>query len=168
MVIRPRTSDDLDACVTLLQIVREQDGYPVHLPPDVTSFVASSDADAAWVAEHEGRVVGHVALHRRSSAAVIALASATLDLPADRIRVVARLFVAPGSRRMGLGRALLARAAGAALDAGCTPVLDVVVTHLAAIDLYDASGWRRLGAVTAAFRDGTELGEIVFVGPDKP
>jgi hypothetical protein len=57
---------------------------------------------------------------------------------------------------------LLDTATQAALARGLHPILDVVTQHIAAISLYEHSGWTRLGQVTAKFSEGHELDEIVF------
>lgn len=128
MAIRLRTGTDLETLDKVAQAVHLLDGYPVYLG-DVRSFLVSDDALSAWAAEEDGQVVGHVALHRRSFGAVMATVSAALALPAEHLGVVARLFVAPGQRGKGLGRALLATASQAARAEGLWPVLDVATRY---------------------------------------
>jgi len=67
MQVRPRRDDDLGECVRLARLVHETDRYPAYLPGDLESFLVSPRPDSAWVAVHDGELVGHVALHRRSS-----------------------------------------------------------------------------------------------------
>ena len=67
MEIRRRTNDDLVRAVDLAELVHELDGYPRYLPGDLRSFLASEDALASWVAVEGSELVGHVALHRRTS-----------------------------------------------------------------------------------------------------
>jgi GNAT superfamily N-acetyltransferase len=165
VLVRLRTEADEEECLRLAEAVRLADGYPVHVAGSLRDFLVSQDAIRAWVAVRGEEIVGHVALHRRSSDAVVEFASGQLDWPADRLGVVARLLVAPDARRQGLGRLLLATAEQEALARGLRPVLDVVVTHRMAIQLYEACGWVRAGAVTSRLRDGTELEEIVYFGP---
>ena len=86
-------------------------------------------------------------------------------LPDDRLAVIARLMVAPGVRRAGLGRALLEVAATEAATVGRTPILDVVIDHTAAIELYERCGWSRAGRVVARFEDGSSLDEFVYLCP---
>ena len=139
------------------------DGYPPYLPGDLRDFILSPAIDA-WVAEVDGRVAGHVALHERSTDAVMALASVATGRPVDHIAVVARLAVAPDHRRQGIGRALLHTAAETARVRGRWPVLDVVTRFAGAIALYEGCGWRRAGEVT--LRLGNEaFRELVFLGP---
>jgi GNAT superfamily N-acetyltransferase len=164
VIVRERTDSDLDDCVEVAQIVHEKDGYPVYLPTDLRSFLFSPQAVAAWVAEIEKNVVGHVALHRRSTDAVMHLATDVTGLPADRFGVVARLLVAPEARRHGVGRALLQTAAEDATSRGLRPMLDVVSQHVAAVRLYEDAGWIRAGEVVGLF-GGVEVHELVYLGP---
>ena len=168
MVVRPRVDGDLDDCVAVAHAVHELDGYPPYLPTDLRTFLVSPGAYAAWVAERAGRIVGHVALHRSSVAAAMARASEALDLPADRLGVVARLLVAPTARRGGVGRALLEVATQAAMARGLWPVLDVAVQLPGAVGLYEACGWTPAGRVTVSLGDGFSLDELVFLGPPPP
>jgi GNAT superfamily N-acetyltransferase len=166
--IRERAEADLGRCVELARVVHETDGYPVYLPDDLRSFLAVPHAIGAWVAERAGDVIGHVALHQRSSAAVMALAEAATGLPAPRLGVVARLLVAPTARRAGIGRALLDVAADRAVQLGRWPVLDVVTRHESGIKLYEAAGWSHAGQVTVTLGGVGPIEELVFLGPPPP
>jgi GNAT superfamily N-acetyltransferase len=95
----------------------------------------------------------------------MALAASVLGVTTDLIGVVARLMVCPDRRRMGVGRALLERAASEATERGLYPMLDVATHFQPAIDLYDRSGWLCAGKVTAVFRDATTLDEFVYLAP---
>jgi len=167
MEVRERTETDLDGLVQIAGVVHDVDGYPLYLPGDLRTFLASADATHAWVAEMDGEVVGHVALHHRSSCAVMALASEAAGRPPERLGVIARLLVAPPARGKGIGRCLLRTATDAARGQGLYPVLDVAVHHAAAIKLYEASGWERAGRVTVTFGHGGALDEYVYLGPSE-
>jgi GNAT superfamily N-acetyltransferase len=168
VLVRERAEADLPGCVELARQVHEQDGYPHYLPGDLHGFLVRPDAYGAWVAERDGRIAGHVALHPRSSPPVMALASAAAGQPADRLGVIARLLVAPATRRAGAGRALLEHAQREALTRGLWPVLDVAADLTGAIRLYESCGWVRAGAVTVTFRDGNSLDELVYLAPRPP
>ncbi|CAN5296759.1 hypothetical protein BH20ACT3_BH20ACT3_07090 [soil metagenome] len=168
MRVRGRTDDDLDACERLAGVVHRVDGYPVYLPDDLRSFIATPDAHAAWMAEHHGEGVGHVALHPRSSEVVMALASEVTGRPPERLGVVARLLVDPAARGLGVGRALLAAATDGAGERGLWPVLDVATHYGPALRLYEACDWVRAGQVTVTFRHGGTLDEYVYLGPAPP
>jgi GNAT superfamily N-acetyltransferase len=154
----------MDECVRLGSVVHERDGYPAYLATDMRTFLMASDAVAAWVAEHEGRVIGHVALHRRTIPDVMAIASAALDVATDQLGVIARLLVDPKARQMGVGRLLLEAAAREARLRWLRPILDVCSRFGPAIALYERSGWVRAGQVDLVFGD-MEIEEIVYLGP---
>jgi GNAT superfamily N-acetyltransferase len=163
--IRERTEADLERCVELARVVHEADGYPVYLPDDLRSFLAVPDALGAWVAARAGDVIGHIALHQRSSVAVMTVAEAATGWPAARLGVIARLLVAPTARRAGVGRALLDVAVDRAAQLERWSVLDVVTRHESGIKLYEAAGWIRAGQVTVTFGRGEPIDELVFLGP---
>jgi GNAT superfamily N-acetyltransferase len=165
MRIRPRDDADIAACVDLLAAVHAADGYPVNLPADPKTFLVTPDMLGAWIAEDGENVVGHVALRPRTSAGVMEKAAAAAGVGAERLAVVARLLVAPGARRRGVGWALLGAAARRASELGRHPVLDVVKGHAAAVALYDRAGWRRAGEVQVTFPTGQTVNELVFVAP---
>jgi len=167
VIVRPRTDDDLDACVEMATIVRDLDGYPTRRPLDLREFLVVPDALGAWVAENQGHVVGHVALHRHSTPEVLAVASQALARPIDRLGVVARLLVSPESRREKVGQTLLNRASSEATSRGLWPILDVVTTFDAAISLYESFGWERVGQVAFRFHDGGSVEEFVYVSPER-
>jgi GNAT superfamily N-acetyltransferase len=165
MRIRDRAPADGAALEEIAVQTHRLDGYPKYLPGDLRSFIVDSGAVRAWVADLDGEVVGHVALHSRSSREVMALAEAATGLSTDDLIVVARLLVAPAGRRRGIGRALLDRATEEASRLERRAVLDVVEDHHAAIVLYDRSGWFRVGRVDWNLPDGRPLREYVYVSP---
>lgn len=77
-------------CVTALSTVHEADGYPAVWPEDPAAWLHSATQVAAWVAESNDRIVGHLAL----------------DL-VDVGLMVSRLFVRPECRGTGAAAALL-------------------------------------------------------------
>ena len=94
--------------------------------------------------------------------------SAALNLPADRLGVVARLLVSPRHRRQGIGRSLLEVASEDARSRGLWPILDVVTYQQQAIALYDRCGWTRAGQVTSRYGDDVVVEEFVYLGPRAP
>jgi GNAT superfamily N-acetyltransferase len=163
--IRPRTADDLDELEQIARHVQTHDGYPGVAPRDMRRFLASSDALDAWVAECDGEVAGHVALHRSSLDVVMDRAATFLRTDRANLAVVARLIADPKCRRRGVGRALLTAAAGDARRRELHPILDVVTEYAPAIALYEACGWQNAGDVTMVFRDGLTLHSYVYVAP---
>jgi GNAT superfamily N-acetyltransferase len=137
--IRIRAAADLTACVAVLRRVHEASGYPSNWPADPGGWITPRDMLAAWVAEHDGRIAGHVTLVR--GLRLECLLRATGCAP-DELGGVARLYVDPASRRLGLARALLDAATAAAITRGLLPVLDVVDDSGPAIALYEQAGWQ--------------------------
>jgi GNAT superfamily N-acetyltransferase len=140
MVIRPRSDGDWDQLIRLAREVRRVDGYPVYLPDDdFERFLREPPSLAAWVAENDDGIAGHVALNAHC--------------------------VGPDRRRKGTDGYLLDHAAAAARGLGLIPVLDVVDDFKAAIALYRNAGWTSIGDVLVHLPDGTNVAEIVFRGP---
>lgn len=133
--MRSRRDSDLPACVQILREVHERDGYPVNWPADPAAWLSPAHAIAAWVAECEAGVAGHVALHRATGPSSESWSRHTGVSPSG-LGVVAHLVVAPSARGHGLGRRLLDAAADAAAARGLVPVLVVVDTGTAARRLY--------------------------------
>ena len=166
MIIRERLPDDGTALESIALETHAHDGYPKYLPGDLRSFIVDPGALAAWVAEVDGLVVGHVALHPRSVPDVMDVALGATGLGEDQVAVLARLLVSPSARGLGIGGALLEHATTAAARLGRRPVLDVVDEHVAAIALYDRAGWSRVGRVEWNLPDGRPLREFVYVSPE--
>jgi GNAT superfamily N-acetyltransferase len=147
--------------------VKAQDDYPPRGPIDVDWFLAPAEQLAAWVAEEESSVVGHIALHSAADYASTRLASTHLGCARSGLGLIARLFVAPGHRGSGVGQALVARATASALERGLQPVLDVA-THLdSAVHLYESVGWHRVGEVTLTVWDEPPISLYVYIAPTK-
>jgi GNAT superfamily N-acetyltransferase len=165
-LVRERTPADLEACVTLASEVHRLDGYPSFLGEGgFTSFVAPDDALGAWVALLGEDLVGNVMLRPRSAPPSIALAAQALDVAPERLGFVARLMVASRARRRGIAGQLLDVAVAEARRLGRVPVLDVVTSDTAAVALYGASGWRRLGDASLTMSNGEDLELHVFAKP---
>ncbi|MFE9483030.1 GNAT family N-acetyltransferase [Streptomyces spororaveus] len=146
--VRRRTDGDLGACVRALAEVHEQDGYPVNWPDHPRDWLSGPALLAAWVAELDGRIVGHVGLSRSAADdAAPALWSSREGVSSAAAAVVGRLFVAPAARGHGIGALLMARAVREARERGLHPVLDVVASDAAAVALYERLGWELLATV---------------------
>ena len=166
MIVRPRTDEDLGACMELIRACHHVDGYPARLPPDVRTFLDAPDAIAAWIAESSGDIIGHVALHLASTPPVIDLACTSTGLTADKLSVVSRLVVSPSARGRGVGSSLLHVVASASIERGRHALLDVHTALQPAIRLYERSGWVRIGAVSVTFENGLALDEFVYLAPE--
>jgi GNAT superfamily N-acetyltransferase len=146
--VRPRTDDDVEACVRALAAVHHRDGYPVNWPARPGEWLAQDAALGSWVADLDGRVAGHVSLSRAGEGDLApALWSERDGTSRERAAVVGRLFVAPRARGHGIGALLMGRAVVEARHRGLHPVLDVVASDTAATALYERLGWTRLATV---------------------
>jgi GNAT superfamily N-acetyltransferase len=163
MLVRGRTDADLDSIDALARTTHEVDGYPVRLPPDLRAFLVGPDELAAWVAEAEGQVVGHVALHARCSRPSLEVALRATGRREEDLAAVARLLVSPATRRRGIGRLLLRAATTEATARGLLPVLEVVRQHQSAVGMYEALGWERVGAAELRLPDDLVLDLFVYV-----
>ena len=139
------------------------DGYPPYLPnDDFRTLLTRPDPICAYVAVDGDRIVGHAALHASRPGRATTLAADALGRSPSVLGVVARLFSAPSHRRAGIGRRLLGTMADSARARGLVPILDVWVELGAAVALYEACGWTKLGTVDAELPDGRVLPEHVF------
>ncbi|MBB5867887.1 GNAT superfamily N-acetyltransferase [Allocatelliglobosispora scoriae] len=169
MHIRAKTDSDAAACLDLLMRVHAADGYPLHTAPDrVAAYLAEGDEVAAWVAEHDGRVVGHVALHCPPADPTFEVVERATGLPAAKLALVARLFTAPELRRSGVGRTLLRHTAAQAPMLGRRAVLDVGQTLHSAVALYEAEGWSRVGELRLPLAPDSTLDLWVYMSPAPP
>lgn len=91
--IRPRRESDIPTLVSLADAVRAIDRWPPHRTGPTKEFIAGSVPLAALVAEDDGELVGHVAVHERSAGIVMDLASDATGVEASGLAIVARLFV---------------------------------------------------------------------------
>ena len=163
MLIRPRTSADLDVLAEIAADVHATDGYPVYLSDnDFLGFLTHPPSSAAWVAEDDDRIVGHIAINTETNQSVMQLLRESGVEGA--IGVIARLLVHPSARRQKVGTQLLDLARDEAAQRGWVPVLDVVAWHSPAVSLYRKAGWEEVGRVTFAVADQS-ITELVFAGP---
>jgi GNAT superfamily N-acetyltransferase len=119
---------------------------------------------AAWVAELDGSIAGHVALVRGMRLACLLQAT---GLTAEAMGGIARLYVDPTFQRRGLARALLEAATDSAVAHDLRPVLDVVADARPAIALYEQAGWQLAGTQPATWvdPDGTTPTICCYVAP---
>ncbi|HUY79557.1 MAG TPA: GNAT family N-acetyltransferase [Ktedonobacterales bacterium] len=150
-LIRARRPDDMADCVRVLAAVHATDGYPMRWPADPPGWLTPERLLVAWVAEDAGAIVGHVALCGATGDSGAPLWSAASGLPAERLIVVARLFIAPAVRGRGLGAALLSQACAEAHRRGLRPVLEVLDHDRGAVALYERAGWRCVASAPASW-----------------
>lgn len=149
MSVRPRVDGDLAACVMALRSVQVSSGYPTRWPDDPVAWLDPPGLVAAWVAERDAELVGHIALAAgRGEPGLADLAG----VAPDSLVLVTRLFVTPSARGLGLARTLLSVVTEHARAAGRTLGLDVIEQSGAAISLYEGLGWRFAGRARAHWR----------------
>jgi len=155
--IRLRAVGDLNECVRLLETAHRADGYPTYWPDDPARWLSPRAMLGAWVADNDGRIVGHIALRAGTADASAAVWSEATGLPPEQFASITRLFVSRDSRGAGVGGALLDAACAEAAARGLHPGLDVVETDHDAIRLYEQRGWRRVRSEPWAAHDGKTL-----------
>ncbi|MER7779975.1 GNAT family N-acetyltransferase [Streptomyces sp. NPDC096191] len=132
----------------MLTEVHGGDGYPVNWPECPSEWLMQPSLLAAWVAELDGHVVGHIGLSRSGEGdAAPALWSRREGASIERTAVISRLFVSPTARGHGIGAHLMARAVEDAQQRALHPVLDVMASDTAAAALYERLGWTLLATV---------------------
>lgn len=143
--VRPRTVADGDALLAVLRLVHEHDGYPLHAVHLTTDWLYDG-IDHAWVAERDGRLLGHAAV-----------------VPADGLLALTRFFVARDARGSGAGSALLDVVEAWADERSAGLVLDVVEHNTDAMAMYERRGWVRTGQVEARWVGGSGPWPTAFV-----
>lgn len=153
--VRRRTADDLDGCVRALAAVHARDGYPVNWPDRPGDWLARPSQYAAWVAQRDCRIVGHIALSPAEAGDVApGVWSRRRGVDTGATAVVGRLFVDPAARGHGFGALLIAQAVSQARERGLHPVLDVVASDAAATALYERLGWELLATTEQRWGPG--------------
>jgi GNAT superfamily N-acetyltransferase len=144
--------------------VHEASGYPSRWPDDPGRWITPSRMVAAWVAELDGSIAGHVVLVRGMWLDCLLRAT---GLPAEALGGIARLYVDPAFRHRGVARALLEAATDSAVAHHLRPVLDVVADARPAIALYEQAGWQLAGTQPATWvdPDGTTPTICCYVAP---
>ena len=126
--IRPAVAEDADAIAALFT----DEGYPAG-PSDIVERLArfASPHSQVLVAEHEGTILGFIAIH--------ALPRFEHD---DRIVRIMALVVDAGARERGVGRALMTEAERVATELGAA-FIEVTAGHHRpdAFRLYESSGY---------------------------
>ncbi|MDT9591736.1 ribosomal protein S18-alanine N-acetyltransferase [Nocardioides zeae] len=135
--LRPAVPGDLDALVAL---ERELFGPDAWSPALVGAELDAAAGRWVLVAEVAGQVAGY---------AVLAVSDDVADL--------LRIGVAPGARRTGLARRLLAAGTEAVVGAGADRMLlEVSATNAPATAFYAAAGFREIHRRPRYYRDGAD------------
>lgn len=167
-MIRARRQDEMEVCVRLLAEVHAADGYPMYWPTDPAGWLTPENMLAAWVAEDEHGLIGHVALCSADGESAAPLWSEASGLSPEHLGVVAKLFGAPRARGRGVGAALLATVCAEASIRGLHPVLEVLDHDRGAIALYERMGWRLAGSAPALWaQSGSGHASLCYyIAPD--
>lgn len=173
LVIRPRRPEDLPVLVAVLLAQQPFTSYPVRnpLPFPVEDFLHARDAEEAWVAEIDGRAVGHVCwtLAADPTAAAVTACAEAHRCAVSELGWVSTLFVAPEAGGHGVGRRLLATAVDAIRGVGHHPCLEVVDLNPVAGRLYRSTGWVEVLRTRPEWLAGAvadpEVGESIMVLP---
>lgn len=164
--IRPRQESDLPAAGAALVDVYRTDGYPVEGVADPVAWLLPAGLLAAWVAELDGEIVGHVAIGapKPDDDAVRLWLEQSDDTIGD-VAVIGRLFVKSSARRNAIGEKLARAAVTDEAVRGKTLVLDVMEKDQDAIRLYERLGLKRIGTATHAYGEGKSVTAICYVVP---
>ncbi|MCX4700099.1 GNAT family N-acetyltransferase [Streptomyces sp. NBC_01373] len=165
VIVRTFENTDLPGAAAALTEVHATDGYPVEGVDHPEAWLRSDDVIAAWVAEVEGAVVGHVALMRPQGEDAVSLWMQQSGDAEDQIAVLARLFVVKAARRHAVGELLMQAAMSYGSEYGLRLVLDVMTKDAAAIRLYERLGWREIGRAPHHYGDGQSVDAICYVAP---
>jgi GNAT superfamily N-acetyltransferase len=165
--VRPRRDADLGTCVVILAATRAE-GYPIRWPDEPAAWLTPRGFLVAWVAERDGTVVGHVALRGVTGMDGVPWWSAAAGVPEAKIAAISRLFVAPASRRCGVGLRLLAAASAHAIGQGLRPALDVLDTDRGAVALYGHAGWTRVASAHVGHAGGDPVLTHYYLAPEPP
>lgn len=166
--IRQTIPTDLDALADVLVQVHASDGYPVEGVGDAQAWVTLPERLGQWTALLDGDPAGHVALLRPALEDGAPAILVEQGVPADRVAVLARLFVSPNARGKGVANALMAAAEGHACRMQLGLVLDVLNKDRGALQLYEARGWRRLGRIVHRFGENSREGGLALIAPACP
>lgn len=166
ITVRLRSADDVAGLAEILAAQQQFSRYPFRwpLPFPVEQFIVRESEEAAWVAELDGRLVGHVSVGRPRADLAEAFAGAT---GAGEVATVSVLFVDRSAQGSGAGGRLLDTAVSWARERGRLPVLDVFPSHGAALAVYRHRGWREIGQHHPAWLpEGEEPLLLMVLPPD--
>jgi ribosomal protein S18 acetylase RimI-like enzyme len=165
VIVRPFENADLAGAASALIDVHTTDGYPVEGVDQPEAWIRSADVIAAWVAELDGSIVGHVAIMRPHGEDAVSLWMQQSGDNEDQIAVLARLFVVKTARKHAAGERLMQAAMSYGSEHGIRLVLDVMTKDAAAIRLYERLGWCEIGRAPHHYGDGQSIDAVCYVAP---
>jgi hypothetical protein len=150
VTIRERRDEDVPALAVVLAEQQAGTQYPVRwpLPFPVEDFLVRPGEERAWVAEVDGRVVGHVAVYTLAGELRESFVTAT---GSEELAELAVLFVGSDAIGTGVGGRVDDKGAEGIVASGRQPVLDVVPVHERAVEVYRHRGWQVVGEVQPAW-----------------
>ncbi|MDE9364424.1 GNAT family N-acetyltransferase [Luteipulveratus sp. YIM 133132] len=145
--IRPRRPEDVPVLVEVLGAQQPVSLYPLvwPLPYPPEQFIVRPTEERAWAAEVDGRVVGHASIATVGDDETGRLWSVGVGRPVAELACLSVLFVDHRLTGKGVGGALMDVAVAWARSRRRTPVLDVVVRHGRAAQVYRHRGWEVIG-----------------------
>lgn len=165
VIVRPFGNGDLAGAAAALIEVHSTDGYPVEGVAQPEAWLRSADVIAAWVAELDGSIVGHVAIMRPHGEDAVSLWMQQSGDSDGQIGVLARLFVVKEARKHAVGERLMKAAMSYGAERGLRLVLDVMTKDAAAIRLYERLGWREIGRAPHHYGNGQSVDAVLYVAP---
>ena len=168
-IIRPRQDDDLEPAGAALVDVHSTDGYPVEGVADPVAWLKPNGLISSWVAELDGRIVGHVAISEpQPGDDAVRLWLEQSDDTIDKVAVIGRLFVTKAAHRKAIGEKLARAVVTDPAVRGKRLVLDVMDKDQDAIRLYERLGLQKIGTATHQFGDGQTIRAYCYVAPVIP
>ncbi|MER5921038.1 GNAT family N-acetyltransferase [Streptomyces mirabilis] len=164
-IVRPFEDTDLPNAGSALIKVHATDGYPVEGVDQPDRWLRSADVLAAWVAEMNSEIVGHVALMRPHGEDAVSLWIEQSGDSEEQIAVLARLFVVREARKNAVGEKLMKAAMEYAQSQDLRLVLDVMTKDTAAIRLYERLGWVKIGEAIHRYGDDRTIDAVCYVAP---
>ena len=135
-------------------------------PADPVDWLARSGPLAAWVAEEDDQLIGHLSLHAIDDSRARPQWREALGARVEALAIVSRFFVSPDVRGRGVGSALISRAEQQAVAARLQLALDVAEHNREAIAFYERRGWLRAGSAELPLSsEPWSLGVALFVLP---
>ncbi|QIW95381.1 hypothetical protein AMS68_000899 [Peltaster fructicola] len=163
-VIRERTEADLDGCATVLKAVHKASGYPVRGVADPVGFISNPNIIQAWVAEHAGRIVGHVGVANPDpNASDVKLWKDGGNQ--DDIAALERLFVDPEAQGLGIAKQLISTAVAYAASRSLRLVLYNLEKDTIARRMYEKLGWTFYGNFQFRWAEDSQMKAYCFVSP---
>ncbi|KAF2769168.1 hypothetical protein EJ03DRAFT_327612 [Teratosphaeria nubilosa] len=176
-IVRPRTEADFPSLERALTECHAATGWPLEGVPDARAFIceAQGPLEQAWVAEHNGHIVGHIAINAPEPACPCVklwrqkCGTTTAD-DDDRIAVVGRLFVSPTKKVPGVVRALYSAVTDWSREHDTQLIMYVVVWSaarvLAAEVMTARFGWLKFGdTVYVSPKDGRVIDAVCYAAP---